>query len=280
MTKQNILTETRRPTGALLDLLAYFGIHPENVNDLKEIVESLEQIFSEKPDGKKPETKKIVLNPDPEVIDRHFKLCGITTETIPQKWKFDYAIWPAFGGVKEVYFRLQDLVKAWRQGVRWNKTFIVAGEEKLKSGIDVRYVTSVCPGLEVNGKEHELWEQIKVHSEMDFAIWLWKTIELPRELKEERQRSNKKPHDMVYKRRVHKIVSENPEEALLGSVKTAGNKNILISCGSPFTIRFDELTHRENQCAHIEVFGHSSETTGIGTCETMRELIAYLKLFV
>lgn len=174
----------KRPTLAFEDFMRDVQVPG---NDLSTIDASLQARFFQKGPGGEPlerwELKEMELSCPPERFYRHLQLCGFALETIPRMWQYKRAAWPG-ALLPRVALRLQDLVTAWKSGVRWEETIVFGGKRPLQNDRENHLAAQdVLPKLLIHSTHPDWTPWIKVETELEMMRWLWQNCALPEDLK-------------------------------------------------------------------------------------------------
>lgn len=188
-TKAIFVTEECKPTEGLIELLKLDGLYDKK-DSLNDIVEKTQKKWIAVNQGKNnieridlkdsPEMQKI----RPQVEEIAWKM-GLFSAQRPTRTAYDYAVCPgAF--LDGVRFRLNELVHLWKQGVRFDALYFLAGERPLrKNPGDMDSIDRLCNekaspfAFKANWK---IPDNVSYESEYDMVQLVWDQIALPEDM--------------------------------------------------------------------------------------------------
>ncbi|HBE90326.1 MAG: hypothetical protein A3G57_03060 [Candidatus Andersenbacteria bacterium RIFCSPLOWO2_12_FULL_45_8] len=172
-------------------------------DDLSTIDDALQQRFFQKtPDGQpleRWELKEVEVACSTDRIKQHLSTCGFMEKTQPNEKVCAYAAWPGALVIRAVA-RLNNLARAWEDGVRWEKTIVFGGKRPLQPDKEGYEACCKAIGIEPHAyfdgfdREDEvlrevlapslyLWHKMKLETELDMMRWLWEQVDMPPELR-------------------------------------------------------------------------------------------------
>jgi hypothetical protein len=242
-----------RPTADLLTALAALGI---GATTLPDIDDALQFKFFQKA-GQKPlerwELKPIDGLPDVATVRSLLSPLGFITQTEPRKRQYLYAVWPG-ALLPRVGVRLQDLIRVWEAGVRWDVTVVHAGKRALMPDKESPVISKQL-GFTTSDA---ITYPTDVQTEFDQMGWLYRNMSnLPVGLqKTDWQFINCPPNGDK------RPSTEDVTRHWLKDQPKPGS--LLVSSGAPYGMAqgfaFD-LFMSEDDGWTIDVFGHEAPTT-------------------
>lgn len=238
-------------------------------DDLTSIDVALQKRFFQKgPDGQpleRWELKEVEVLCPPERIRQHLAACGFLNETKPAAMSYTYAAWPG-GLVFRAAVRLNDLVNAWNNGVRWEQTIVFGGKRPLQP--DKENYEQCCKVLGVDVQDEAArnsWERINPQTELDMMRWVWEN--LPAIVNTGMAEAvfvdaPMKPPTKEGGQPVRPSTEDTVQEWLRSNPKPG---SVLLSSGAPYGMAQDEALWMllEPHGFTIETFGHAAPTLPI-----------------
>jgi len=137
--KSLFLTEENKPTKGLIELLSLDGLYSPD-DTLATLQEKTQKSWIQVVQGKEGR-ERCDLKDSPQEIAKKAEvikaasLMGIFNASLPSRTHYTYAI--VLGGFRDgIIFRLQELVKLWQQGVRYDTLYFLTGERTLRADKD------------------------------------------------------------------------------------------------------------------------------------------------
>lgn len=165
--KSLFLTEEGKPTKALIELLSIDGLYDPQ-DTLTTIQKKTQEAWIAARYGADG-IERCDLNDSPEQKKEKLKVIeaakdlGIFNASSPSKTHYTYAI--VLGGFREgILYRLKALINLWQQGTRFDSLYFLSGERPLRADKD--------------------GEAADCKTEYDLCKHLWKTYEVPQEMRE------------------------------------------------------------------------------------------------
>ncbi|MDP2641037.1 MAG: hypothetical protein Q8P39_00640 [Candidatus Yanofskybacteria bacterium] len=231
-------------------------------NDLQSIDNALQARFFQKgPDGQpleRWELKEVEISCPPERFRYHLNLCGFGMKTTPSEQGYARAAWPGALLVRAVA-RLQDLMTAWDDGVRWQETIVFGGKRLLRP--DRENLQEAWALLEYPGYDplpQASFEELGIKTELDMMRWLWEqqAVDMPQEFGTTAVfvDASMKPAIIPGGPSVRPTTEDTIREWLQGN-PTPGS--LLVSSGAPYGMAQDEAFWML-----LEPHGHTVETFG------------------
>jgi len=246
-------------------------------DDLLSIDASLQaRFFQKNPDGspkERWELDKVEIDCPIKQIKEHLGTCGFMNKTQPSGKIYGYAAWPG-ALVTRAVVRLNDLVNAWDDGVRWEQTIVFGGKRPLQS--DKESFTQCCNSLGLgNDRHHEfvpIWDGFWPVNELEMMRFIWAAIAMPNELRAipvifvdaPMKQSAKEGSPLV------RPTTEDTAKEWLEGKPNPGS--ILLSSGAPYGMAMDEAFWMllEPHGFTVETFGHAAPD--LPTENLMREV--------
>lgn len=274
---QLLFDAENRPTEAFAHFLRDVQIPGE---DLATIDAALQQRFFQKGADGQPlerwELQEVGISCPPEQFRRHLENCGFGLETIPSKWQYAYAAWPG-ALLLRVVARLQDLIKTWTNGFRWNETIVFGGKRPLQTDretpreayslLDKAYDIPDAEESRFVATESKPELTFLIHgvrTELDMMRWIWKHADMPQELRDTAVfvDAPMKPPATPGGNPVRPSTEDTIRE-WLGSNPAPGS--FLLSSGAPYGMAQDEAFWMllEPRGYTVETFGHAAPELGI-----------------
>jgi hypothetical protein len=256
-------------TPRFCDLLDAVGIPGKT---LKEIDDNLQaRFFQKNPDGspkERWELNKVDFAAQLGRLERHLALCGFISETKPSHKEYAYAALPGALAARTA-IRLQDLIDAWNNGVRWKQTIIFGGKRTLLP--DKESFLHCCAALNIREEDGKVMEAAskewnhrppKTELEMMVFLFAWAFV-----FNYGRHEIQDLPNIFVDSPMKPPIkeggppVRPNTEDTILEWLKSNPKPgSILLSSGAPYGMAQDEafwmLT--EPHGFTVETFGHAA----------------------
>ncbi len=258
------------PTDRFANFMSDVGIPGVDLADIDNALQT--RFFQKNPDGtpkERWELDKVQVSCPPEKIREHLAYCGFINETRPISKAYTYAAWPG-ALVTRAAVRLDDLVSAWNNGVRWEKTIVFGGKRPLQT--DKEDYNQCCSAFGVKEEERdsllshfrEAWETfLNPPTELTMMEWGWfvSTIEGSSDW---RNGANATFMDAPMKPPVKEggqPIRPNTEDTIVEWLK--GNPkpgSMLLSSGAPYGMAMDEAFQMllEPHGFTVETFGHSA----------------------
>lgn len=182
-----------RPTEAFIALLRNVQVPGDDLPSIDAVLQA--RFFQKNPDGspkERWELDKVHINCPLERIKEHLAACGFLNKTEPIGYyqgneyvhrytRYDYAAWPG-ALVTRAVIRLNDLIDAWKSGVRWRQTIVFGGKRPLQS--DKENLGACCKALGIKEENlleaaHCNWQSINPQTELDMMKFVLGMQELP-----------------------------------------------------------------------------------------------------
>lgn len=193
-------------------------------------------------------------------------VCGFLNEIKPSNQSYTYAAWPGALVIRAIV-RLNDLVRVWENGVRWEKTIVFGGKRPLQT--DKENYEACCKALTVSpedGTAHSLWQSINPQTELDMMRWLWLNFGHPIRGKDQELFSSAqvvfvdtpmKPPLKEGGSPIRPNTEDTIQEWLRNNPKPG---SVLLSSGAPYGMAQDEAfwTLLEPHGFTVETFGHAA----------------------
>lgn len=237
-------------------------------DDLASINNSLQQRFFQKGLGGQPlerwELKEIEVNCPLDRIRQHLAACGFLNETRPSASIYTYAAWPGGLALRSAV-RLQDLINAWCDGVRWRETIVFGGKRPLQP--DKESFEKCCEVLGID-TPHQVsagisWNTINPQTELEMMQFLWDALPLlPKELRATPITfvdAPMKPPEKEGGQPVRPSTEDTVQEWLRSGPKYWSG-TMLLSSGAPYGMAQDEAFAMllEPHGFTVETFGHAA----------------------
>lgn len=270
-----------RPTNPFASFLQDIQIPGD---DLATIDGALQARFFQKgPDGRpleRWELKEVEVSCPLGRTKNHLGACGFFHQTFPNDIQYKRASWPG-ALVTRATVRLQDLIQAWRAGVRWNETIVFGGKRPLQ--FQKESIVQCCQalGIDTTGDKRldpiqSSWTGINPQVELDMMRFLWSAASivdiLPPELFALPTIFVNAPMKPPFK---EGGPPERPttEDTIQEWLKTSPESgSLLLSSGAPYGMAQDEAFWLllEPHGFTVETFGHAAPDLPIETF--MREV--------
>lgn len=252
-----LFDQENRPTLALAGFLRDVGIPGTS---LLEIDAALQARFFQRDSAGKPlerwELQQVLVACPPDVFKEHLRKCGFIDRTKPGRMDYFYAAWPG-ALLTRAIVRLQDLVLAWEEGVRWECTVVFTGARPL---LPDKENMSVAEKV-AQGFLHETPSAFPAGpnaTEFDMIQWVFKNsnVGVLRDIAVEFVNAPMKQDGRVAVR----PSTEDPIQMWLNSVESNPPGSVLLSSGAPYCMAQDEAFWMllEPLGFTVETFGHEA----------------------
>ncbi len=259
-----IFTADNHPTTAFAMFMRDANVPGTDLASINDALQA--RFFQKNPDGspkERWELEKINIDCElPLILQKHLPTCGFMKETTPSKKEYDYAAWPG-ALVTRAAVRLNDLVSAWQNGVRWKQTIVFGGKRPLQT--DKESYEACCKTLSIEGETLEVarcwWESINPKTELDMMKWLWRLTLLPDDFAGAEAIFVDAPMVHVPGKELGTYRRPTTEDTVQEWLKSNPKPGpVLLSSGAPYGMAMDEAFWMllEPHGFTVETFGHAA----------------------
>ncbi len=234
--------------------------------DLVDIDKELQRRFFQKGPNNQPlerwELKEVEVSCPPQQLKAYLAACGFMMETQPSTRIYDYAAWPG-ALVTRAVVRLNDLVNAWQNGVRWKQTIVFGGKRPLQA--DKESYEKCCEAMKIHPSHtypKQSWEAKPPTNELEMMQWVCQNTMQP--FSQEKITvppvfvdAPMKPPIKEGNPPVRPTTEDTVQEWLKSNPKPG---SVLLSSGAPYGMAMDEAFWMllEPHGFTVETFGHAA----------------------
>lgn len=260
-----LFTADNQPTPQFADFLRDIGIPGKNLIEIDTALQ--ERFFQKNPDDspkERWELDKVQLSCSPQQLKSYLAACGFIMATQPSAQVYNYAAWPG-ALVTRAVVRLNNLVSAWQNGVRWKETIVFGGKRPLLA--EKESYEKCCEAMQIHPSHaypKESWDANPPTNELEMMRWVWQNTMQPHS----REKITTVPIfvDAPLKPPLKEggaMIRPNTEDTIkqwMWSTPWPKAGSVLLSSGAPYGMAMDEAFWMllEPRGFTVETFGHAA----------------------